>query len=111
MSVIESFGSEYNRLRLLGFSRLEATVLVFFDPVRFSLLMLWRVCVLRPLFMVGVLTVGLWIFLPATQLSEMGNKLIHDDNAMSQFWFFLFLSSAVLEGGRLLRRLRRRLDK
>lgn len=111
MIVIESLGSEYNRLRLLGFSRLESTVLVFFDPIRFSLLMLWRVCVFRPLFMVGVLAVGLWVFLPATQLSEMMNRLIHDDNLMIQFWGFLFLSSAVLECGRLLRRLLRRSGK
>lgn len=108
MAVIESFGSEYNRLRLLGFSCLEATVLVFFDPVRFSMIMLWRVCVLRPLFMVGVLTVGLWLFLPVTQLGEIASILIHDHNVMNQLWGSLFLFSAQLEGMKLLRRLLRR---
>ncbi|HEN3613545.1 MULTISPECIES: hypothetical protein [Yersinia] len=98
--IIRSFLVEYRRLRMLGFSRLEATGLVLVDPAGASLRVLWHVCIVTPLFMVGALTVGLWLFLPAARVGEVISVCIGDAGLRTQLGCILLLASAVLEGGR-----------
>ncbi len=100
MTFTESFVAEYSHLRTLAFSRLGATALVLANPVRASLRVLWRICIVTPLFMVGALTVSLWLLLPAARVGEVVNSCIGDSGLMSQLGSVLLLASAVLEGMR-----------
>ncbi|MBU9819884.1 hypothetical protein J1782_08290 [Rahnella sp. BCC 1045] len=100
MTTYQSYVFEFNRLRLLGFSRLEATGLVLVDPIQRSVRVLWRICIVIPLFIVGALTVSLWLFLPAEQVGEVVGTCISDDSLMDQFGAILLLAGAVLEGMR-----------
>lgn len=100
MTIIKSFVAEYSHLRTLGFSRMGSAALVLADPVRTCLRVLWRICVVTPLFMLGALTVSLWLLLPAARVGEVVSTCIGDAGLMSHFVYVLLLASAVLEGMR-----------
>ncbi|HEY3592189.1 MAG TPA: hypothetical protein VGL07_19295 [Buttiauxella sp.] len=100
MTTHQSFISTFNRLRQPGFGRLEAFALLMTDPVRYGQSLFWQVCVAVPLFLIGALTFGLWLFLPVGQLVDMARMVPGDHNLMTQTGKCVVLFSVLLEGMR-----------
>jgi len=96
----QPFMSEFSRLRVLGFGRLEASALLLSGPACLVLQVLWRVCIAVPFFLIGALTLGLWLFLPGDQLVAVASMLLGDADSLTQIGRIAFLFSAVLEGMR-----------
>ena len=100
MTTHQSYVSEFNRLRLLGFSRLEALALLLTNPVRSGLRLFWRVCLAVPFFLIGAPTVSLLLFLSADQFVDVVSTLLGDNGLMTQIGRTVLLFSALLEGVR-----------
>lgn len=100
MTTHQSFISKFNRLRQLGFSRLEAFALLMTDPVRYGLSLFWRVCVVVPFFLIGALTFSLWLFLPVDPLVDVAKMVLGDLYLVTQIGKCVLLFSVLLEGMR-----------
>jgi hypothetical protein len=100
MTIHQSFISQFNRLRQLGFNRPEAFALLMTDPVRYGLNLFWRVCVAVPFFLIGALTFSLWLFLPMGQLIDVARMVLGDHYLMTQIGKCVLLFSVLLEGMR-----------
>lgn len=100
MASPQSFISKFNRLRQLGFGRLEAFALLMVDPVRYGLSLFWRVCVAVPFFLMGASTFGFWLFLPMGQLVDLARIVLGDHYLMNQIGKCVLLFSVLLEGMR-----------
>lgn len=98
MTTPQSFISKFNRLRQLGFDRLEAFALLMVDPVRYGISLFWRVCVAVPFFLIGASTFGFWLFLPMGQLVDLARMVLGDHNLMNQIGKCVILFSVLLEG-------------
>ena len=100
MTTPQSFISKFNRLRQLGFGRLEAFAFLMVDPFRYGLSLFWRVCVAVPFFLIGASTFCLWLFLPVGQLVDLTRMVLGDHYLMNQIGKCVLLCSVLLEGMR-----------
>ncbi|WP_447868537.1 hypothetical protein [Rahnella aceris] len=98
MTSPQSFILKFNRLRQLGFGRLEAFALLMVDPVRYGISLFWRVCVAVPFFLIGASTFCLWLFLPVGQLVDLTRMVLGDHYLMNQIGKCVLLFSVLLEG-------------
>ncbi|MDR3430734.1 MAG: hypothetical protein P4L95_02310 [Rouxiella aceris] len=97
MTILEGFVSEFSRLRQLGFGRLEAVALIIEDPARITLRVFLRVCIVLPLFMVGMITVSLCVALPTNKVIEVASIILGNAGLTGQAVLTIFLLSALLE--------------
>lgn len=100
MTSPRSFISKFNRLRQLGFGRLEAFAFLMVDPFRYGLSLFWRMCVAVPFFLMGASTFGFWLFLPVGQLVDVARIVLGDHYLMNQIGKCVLLFSLLLEGMR-----------
>ena len=98
MTTPQSFISKFNRLRQLGFGRLEAFAFLMVDPFRYGLSLFWRVCVAVPFFLIGASTFCLWLFLPVGQLVDLTRMVLGDHYLMNRIGKCVLLFSVLLEG-------------